>query len=159
MKRATVSRSSGSRKRERPASWTGMTRRPDWPERLAEVVAAAMGRHFAWGEHDCALFACDCAAAMTGEDPGLSFRGRYKTARGAAGAIMRYGKVRGIEELALRTLGAPIEPAFARRGDVVLVDTDLGPALGVVTAAGAAFPGPDGLTFLPITEALKAWRV
>ena len=145
-------------------------RRPDWPECLAETVRAARGRPFQWGRHDCALFACDCIAAMTGVDPAARFRGRYKTARGAVGALKRYGSsaegfgpqaggVRSLEELATRVLGVPIRPEMARRGDIVSFDTALGPVLGVSLGSRAAFTGPEGLTFVPVSATRQAWRV
>ena len=100
-----------------------MRRREDWPERLAAVVKGALDVPFAWGRNDCALFASDCAKAMCDEDPAAAYRGKYKSARGALAALKRIGGVASIEGLANAVLGAPIEVAEARRGDVVLVET------------------------------------
>jgi hypothetical protein len=91
----------------------------DWPERLARCIAAARTRRFAWGEHDCALFAADCVQAMTGRDPAGAYRGRYRTALGVARLLrQRNSDLAGAWTAAL---GAPLaNPAYAQRGDVVV---------------------------------------
>ena len=136
-----------------------MTRRHDWPERLAEVVRAARGKRFAWGRHDCATFAFDCAAAMTGVDRLADFRGRYRTPKGAQRALRRIGGVTTLEDLATALTKRPALPETAQRGDLVLIDSDLGPALGVCLGARAAFVGAHGLAFVPTAAARRAWRV
>ena len=136
-----------------------MTRRCDWPERLAEAVWAARGRAFAWGRHDCALFAFDCVRAMTGVDHLAAFRGRYRSANGAARVLRSIGGVKTIEELVTGIFGQPRPVVAAQRGDVVLIDGDLGPTLGVCLGARAAFSGPDGLVYAPTATARSAWRV
>ena len=60
-----------------------LRRRTDWRQRLR---AFALSRHrepFAWGQNDCALFAADATAALTGHDFGAPFRGTYASAREA----------------------------------------------------------------------------
>lgn len=136
-----------------------MMRAPDWQPRLDAVLRAAETRPFAWGRHDCALFVCDCLAAMTGEDPAARFRGRYATARGARGAIRRQGRARDLAGLATKVLGAPIAPAFARRGDVAEVETDDGFALGIVLGVVVALVAPEGLVRVATGRARNAWRV
>ena len=138
---------------------SGRQRRPDWPERLAEAVRAARGRPFAWGRHDCALFAFDCVRAMTGVDHLAAFRGRYRSAKGAARALKRIGGVETLEELVVGIFGQPEPIVAAQRGDVVLLDTERGPALGVCLGARSAFAGPDGLAYAPTASARAAWRV
>ncbi len=136
-----------------------MDRRPDWQPRLDAALRAAAARPFAWGRHDCALFACDCIAAMTGEDPAARFRGRYRTARGAARALRRIGGARNLGGLATRVLGAPFPPAFARRGDLAEVEAGAGPALGVVLGRTVALVAPEGLVRVRLDRARRAWRV
>ena len=134
-----------------------MRRREDWPGRLDEVVRGALGRPFAWGQHDCALFACDACHAMTGVDPAAAVRGKYKTAKGAARAIKRLFGAGSLPALATTTLGAPQAAELARRGDIACVQTERGPALGVVLGQWAAYPGPATLTFVPIEKARACW--
>ncbi len=156
-----------------PKPWR---RRVDWPERLAGCLAAARARPFAWGSHDCALFACDCVKAITGVDPGRRFRAKYKTARGAAGALRRFAGG-GVEAAAMRMaadLGAPeIAVARAGRGDVVLLRlaplaqdegrARAGPveALGVIDMSGRRIAAVSmaGLERAAIARGLRAWRI
>lgn len=139
-----------------------ITRRSDWPERLYAVVEAAKAKPFVWGEHDCALFACDCAKAMTGYDFAHKFRGRYRTARGGSMALWRIEGVRSLAELADKYLGPRIIPSLARRGDAVMVEiirASYRHALGVCLGAEAAYPGLNDLMFLPVGKATAAWPV
>ncbi len=134
-----------------------MRRFEDWPRRLAAAIEAARGRPFSWGEHDCALFAAGVVRELTGEDLAASFRGRY---RSKAEAVAILGARGGLEAVATSALGAPLgTPALAQRGDVVLVQTDEGLALGICCGPHAAVTGPQGLAFAPMPAWLKAWRV
>ncbi len=143
---------------------TQLRRRHDWPERLAGVLRAARGQGFRWGDHDCALFAARAVEAMTGHDPAAGFRGRYKTRRGAYGRLRRFaagGLAEAAEKIAKTLRAEEIAPATAGRGDVVLVAAATGEALGVIdlSGRGIAVTGPDGLSILPRSAALRAWRV
>lgn len=157
-----------------------MKRVEDWPARLDEAIRVAFWRPFSWGGHDCALFACDAIEAMTGVDPAASFRGQYKSKRGAYAALKRFSDG-GLEEAAEKMageLGAPeIGPAFAGRGDVALLPVEMpdgpsaegfGPQAGKVSdALGIVGPdgrhvlvaAPEGLAKLPVALVKRAWRV
>lgn len=134
-------------------------RREDWPERLAEWVAGALRKPFAWGRHDCALAAADCVLAMTGEDLAAEYRGRYEDRAGALRALAEIAGG-GVEEAAQKALGPALaNPLMAQRGDVAMVETAEGPALGICLGREIAVAGPDGLAMVEITAARKAWRV
>ncbi|MBU1040147.1 MAG: hypothetical protein KKF77_03485 [Proteobacteria bacterium] len=137
-------------------------RRHDWASRLVAQVEAARQRPFAWGGADCCLTACDMVQAMTGVDPAAHFRGRYKTKAGAFRALKAFAGG-GLEETAQRIttgLAMPeVPPLAAQRGDVCLVETLQGPALGICLGAQVAVQGPLGLALLPMHQALRAWRV
>lgn len=128
----------------------------DRPERLHDYIASRRDTPFAWGRHDCALFAADWVQALTGADPAEGLRGRYRTALGAARLIKREG---GLEAIAEARLGERINPRLAQRGDVVLLDGSHGPTLGVCLGVDAAAPGADGLMLVPMRRAQAAWRV
>ncbi len=143
----------------------GLVRRDNWEAALRARVELARDRLFEWGANDCALFAADCVEAITGFDLAAAFRGKYTTAAGARRMLMRYGEG-SLEATVTALLGAPVAPALARRGDVVLFRSfppDTPPegieALAVCTGEVAASPGPNGLTDVPMSEWLKAWRV
>ena len=138
----------------------------DWPERLLTFLDEA--GPFRWGQCDCVLFACDAMMASIGQDLGQRFRGKYRTALGAARQIKQYGgggleaaaekmaQDEGIEEISVK---------FAQRGDVVLLDLNAeeaaaGPALAVCVGAEIAFICPeDGLSFIPMNRARRAWAI
>ena len=134
-------------------------RLPDWPERLAALVEARRDARFAWGVHDCCLFAADAVEAMTGSDPAAAWRGSYNTEAGAEAIIGPLG-LEGMAAAALEAIGAgACDPAFAQRGDVVLVLVGNQPTMGVCTGDAVAAPGPDGLVFVGLGDVLRAWSV
>lgn len=136
-----------------------MRRRHDWPERLSECISAARHRRFEWGAHDCCLFAADAVRDMTGVDPASDYRGRYADKAGAF-RILEEVAGGGVESAAFRAFGDPLDgPLFAQRGDVVLIETERGDALGVCVGAHVAFAGENGVAFVPLEQAVKAWRV
>ena len=106
------------------------SRLPDWPDHLSGAIEAARGRPFSWGVHDCALFAADCALAITGHDPLAAVRGSYGTAQGAARVLRRLGCA-DLAALAALVGGPEIPIVGARRGDWVLAPHDDEQALGV----------------------------
>lgn len=139
-----------------------ISRRPGWRSRLAETIEARRRLPHAWGRNDCALFAADCIAAMTGTDPAASMRGRYRSASGAA-RMLKEGGHADLRALAASLL-EEIAPAHARAGDVAAFR--VGPpedrpswALGVVTGERVTVLRPDGLGTLPLTDAAVAFRV
>lgn len=116
-----------------------MTRRPDWPGRLAALLSAAEARPFDIRRWNCAGFALAAVEAVTGTRPVVRVAPCLDASADSAGF-------------------ARIPPAFARPGDVVLApDPD---RLGVVVEAGqAAFVGPHGLLRAPLTACTIAWRI
>lgn len=132
-----------------------MKRRPDWQLRLEAFARERADAPFAWGVNDCALFAADAVQAMTGVHlcPGL--RG-YRGVRDGVRALAAVGGVRG---LAGAALGEPIQVAFARPGDVVVVQAGKREALAVCNGQTAIAPGQHGAVAFPMKHALAAWRV
>jgi cell wall-associated NlpC family hydrolase len=137
-----------------------LTRRADWPERLAEVVAQANDRPYVLGEWDCFRFSCAVIDAMTGHDYWPQFGG-YKTKRQALATIARIAPTLG-EAV---TKGMELEqrpPLMAQRGDLMLYCDSVGEHhLGVALGATVAVLGPDGLQHVPLTDAgvLACWRI
>jgi hypothetical protein len=100
-----------------------LTRRPDWPERLAATIERARPIPFEWGVHDCALFAADCVYAVTGVDVLGTWRGRWSTACTARALQARHGGLL----LAVSKVMGPALPAInmAKRGDLLLIDAEM----------------------------------
>lgn len=144
-----------------------MTRNHSWVEDLHHYLAAQVGKAFCWGTHDCALFVCGAIEAMTGIDVAAEFRGRYRSALGAARITRQVtGTGNTVEDAAkyvtakygMEQLSAVL---LAQRGDVVLHDGDEGPALGIVSLNGkdALFVTEAAMRRIPLRECRAAWRV
>lgn len=116
-----------------------MTRRPDWPGRLAALLSAAEARPFDARRWNCARFALAAVEAVTGARPAVRVQPSLEASADSAGFPR-------------------IPPAFARAGDVVLAGDPQ--RLGVVVDGGrAAFVGPRGLLRQPLTTCITAWRI
>ncbi|HEM6845362.1 TPA: hypothetical protein U2I45_001994 [Providencia rettgeri] len=130
-------------------------RHSQWTIQLPETLRAAMSRPFSWGEHDCCLFAADCALAVCGIDIAEKVRGRYKTKSGAMRVLKsEFGDL----ELGLSSFFIEIEPDKAIRGDIVMFNGDEGKTLGVLWAGKVWSVTEYGV--LPVNhQPIKAWRV
>ncbi len=136
---------------------------PDWEGQLGRAIASAAEATFDFREHDCCRFAVACIRAQRPKANIPDNLLAYDNEDGANAILAGNDGVEGIAErvAALNGFGE-VPPAFAQRGDVVLVRTGQNePALGVVDTTGtrAAVADRHGLTFFPITDAQRAWRI
>lgn len=138
-----------------------MIRLPDWETRLHDFLRQREGACHTWGATDCCLNAADAVLAITGEDPAIEFRGRYTTAIGAARALRRYGE--GTIEATLDAKFPIVGRAFARRGDLVLVDELVAIVIGdQAVAIGDTVTGDQtrsGWVRHPRARWVKGWKV
>lgn len=130
----------------------------DWPERLAKIIEKQRNQGFKWGDNDCCTFANTVYCTMTGRDIMAEFSGTYKTAAGAMRALKKHG-FSSIREAVSHYCGDEISPRLAQRGDLVMVIRDGAESMGVCIGAYGAFVGIEKLEFLPMSEAVTAWRV
>lgn len=128
---------------------------PDWHNRLIAVIRAAEKRPFLWGEHDCCLFAADCAEAMTGDNFADGWRGTYDSETGAKKALLRCG---GSLEKVLSKYLDEVPVKMAQRGDVAVVENAGTRCAGVIYGGAVWVPGEEGLVCLRI-KPLSTWRV
>lgn len=128
---------------------------PDWHNRLLSTIRAAEKRPFSWGEHDCCLFAADCAHAMCGEDFAKNWRGTYDNEVGAKKAILRGG---GTLENVLGKYLNEVPIKLAQRGDIAIVENAGTRCAGVIYGGAVWVPGNDGLVCLRV-KPLSAWRI
>ena len=144
-----------------------LKRRDDWPSRLLALIAERRERPFAWGRHDCALFACDAVDAMTGVDPARGLRGKYRSALGARRVLKDFAGA-GITATARKIAkvhGAPEVPILmAQRGDLAIVESEMpggsrALSLGVVLGEDVMVPGMNGMAAVPLSAARRAWRI
>jgi len=145
-----------------------MGRRDHWEVLLHQAIEAARRRPFAWGDHDCCLWAGRVVETLTGADHWSGWAGGYSDPKTALRALRARG-LTGPESVARHYLGPPLRLLLtAQRGDVVLAEVESGeagaetvvaPALGVCVGKACAFPGPDGLAFVPLRGCALAWPV
>jgi hypothetical protein len=138
-----------------------LTRREDWPSRLAAALEAARDKPFVWGQHDCGLFAADCVLAMTDTDPAALYRGQYTDEEGARATMLALSGG-GLRAVWTKALGPAMNNTLmAKRGDVVLVTTDYGEteATGIVAGARVACLSQSGLLMMPARCIVAAWGV
>lgn len=142
-----------------------VSRYQDWPTRLSEFLMTRGETPFEYGANDCCLFVADAVLAMTGVDfAAADFRGRYKTEAGAYKALKKFGGggIAGMMEEFCRCGDfEEVAPAYAGRGDVVLVNHAGLEALGVVDLSGtqAMVTGPEGMVRLPLGLATRGWKL
>jgi hypothetical protein len=136
----------------------GAGRRPDWPLLLEVFVDQRRDWRFEWGRNDCVTFAAAWVAlARPDLDPMEQVeRAGHHSAREALEWLAGRDLAQVMDEWGELTR---IDPAFAQRGDVVLVDNEGRPALAVCVGGYAVGPGAEGAQFAPIATARAAWRV
>jgi hypothetical protein len=141
-----------------PLALMTFARLPGWEERLHALIEERRHRAFAWGSHDCGLFAADAVLGTTGQDFCEGLR-TYKSALGASRVLQAHGCADVVDLVINRGFPGRQHPLDARRGDIVCAEGGNGMTLGVVCGVRFAWPAPDGLMFLPIDKAARAWRV
>jgi len=129
-----------------------MNRLDNWPALLAKYFLEKKDQPFVWGKNDCCRFADGAVIAITGQSMMQSFN--YSSEKQA----LRLLKTQ-LRELTSKELGQSIKPAFAQRGDVVLVHRGDMPSLAICD--GSVWHGA-GLTKMEtgqMSEAICAWKV
>lgn len=132
-------------------------RHVDWKARLIAYLAEVPGRPKAFGLFDCALFTLDGVAVMTGLDLAAPYRGRYATLRDGI-ALLRRDGFRDHVALVSAYFGE-IAPAFAQVGDVAVITSADGPALGLVNGEYIYALTPERMVLVPFLSAMRAFRV
>jgi hypothetical protein len=140
-----------------------------WATRALDAFLTSRAKTpFAWGAHDCALFAADGIEAMTGTDIAADFRGEYSDEAGALAAIKTIAGGETVADAAAWCAakhGIPEwpRPLFAQRGDLVVYEdpTTKRPVSGLIHLSGRHIvaAGPKGLMRISISRVLRAWHV
>lgn len=135
-----------------------LTRLTDWQPRLSAWLREVNGRPIAPGRHDCCLFGAGAVLAQTGVDIAAPWRGRYTTFSGGRRVLRKSGHA---DHVALIAATLPeIHASAAREGDIGLVETEAGPAVGVSQGAVLYILTETGrIGFAELTPATRMFRV
>jgi hypothetical protein len=132
-----------------------------WETILHTFISKYQDSAFRWGAHDCMKFANKAIKALCEID--VLERSEYRWLnKKEAVAILKKKKAKGWGTLAEKELDKHFEQIntnFAQRGDVLLVETLQGEGLGVLYKGKIAVLSPKGLVYLPLSAALKGWRI
>lgn len=129
-----------------------------WEKRLDTLIEDARSRQYRIGEHDCFRLACAAVKTLTGRDRWPEFRGRYATQREAMRLLAKHGTT--FEAAGDWFFGSDrIQPSFARRGDIMVIEDEQHKHLGVCVGAVTAFLAPGGLVFVPTLSCTTGWRI
>lgn len=135
-------------------------RHEDWPDRFDRFILSRLNTPLVWGQQDCCLFACDWILEATGLDLAADFRGTYDSAISAARVLKTHNGVLTIAEIQCENYNFPsVAVSYARRGDVLALGNESYIYLGVSLGSVVAAPGKTKLAFVPIAEAIRAWRI
>jgi len=139
------------------ASPPALARLPDWRPRLQAYLRDVANRPFAYGSHDCALFAAGAVAAITGADLAAEYRGLYTSLKGGLKLLDRDGIADHVAFL--RGRFDEIAPAFAAVGDIAVIGEIGTQALGIFDGEQIFVLREEGLGLVPRAAATLAFRV
>lgn len=132
-------------------------------ERLHNFLNTHSNTPFCWGSFDCVLFAASATYSMCGVDLGASYRNKYETERQANKLIVQEGGLLSMVRKVCNEAGF-IEwqiPRCAQRGDLAMLNTEQGEAMGIVGPNGfnVYTISPKGLIQIPLNSILYSWRI
>jgi hypothetical protein len=142
-------------------------RKKYWQGLLFDAVRAAKECDFKYGKHDCCLAAANIVQAVTDVDLMEDFRGKYRSAAGAARLIKAEGCTSLTDAVGARIMaagGEAIGPAYAATGDIVMTDKALhdqvqGEAVGICVGRKFLFPGEKGWINLRRSDLIAVFRI
>lgn len=132
----------------------------NWPIALATFMESRKNTRFAWGKHDCCMFAADAIRTITGVDLAATYRG-YDSKEACREIIELHGGMAGLMESITAAHGLKeCQIAFAKRGDLVLIDGSIGETIGIIALnSKPCAPARRGYTFADKADVIKAWSI
>lgn len=131
----------------------------DWEARFHAYIGRVAREGFAFGHHDCALFAAGGVEALTGQDPAASWRGRYTTELGGLRHLRRAGFRDHVAHAESLFPALPVTGAMP--GDLAVIANPDGrnagglDALGIVQGEVIYVLHPDGIGLYPVSPAVR----
>lgn len=133
------------------------TRHASRSAELSDWLGLHRERRFDWSTWNCCHFAAGWVRHATGRD---LMAGLPTTPDPAAAAALIERLAGTLPALWSQWLGAPITPALARAGDVVMIVADGATTAALCTGRHAVGLHPQrGLVFVPMRWAATAWRL
>lgn len=127
----------------------------NWWEALCDMIEANRDRPLVWGEWDCCQFAALAVLTMTGVD----YRESFPKYEGQIEALRLEAQFGSVEALLSSVLGESKPVAFAKRGDVLAIQTDAGTAAGICLGLMCVTVSVERLQFLRSAQASAAWSI
>ena len=127
----------------------------NWPDVLAKEIDGSLEAPFIWGKNDCCQFVARITTALTDVDRRDLFP-TYSSEEEARKIVEGLG---GFIPLLSKAFGESKHPAFADRGDVVLVDMGMGPQPAICLGVWCVAPTAKGLAKRMTDSATHAWSV
>lgn len=135
-----------------------LIRLPDWQPRLQAWICSRRAQPIQPGAWDCCLFGAGAIEALTGVDLAAGWRGRYNTMAGGRRLLRRAGYADHVALIAAHLPEGHV--CDARPGDIPIVPTEDGDAVGVYQGSAVYVLTPSGdLGFAPILPTLRLFRV
>jgi hypothetical protein len=135
---------------------TSVKRKIDWLPSLVQHITETAHEPFEWGVNDCGKAAARAVEAMTGVDV-MKDIGSYSDFKGAIKELKKKGYKDHVDMVVQLFEEIPI--SFARVGDLAVVDTEEGPAIGVVQGEYIYVTTRQGRALVPLLDAQRAFRV
>lgn len=129
----------------------------DWRPRLVRYLGWAARTPFRPGTLDCALFGAGGVEAILGRDPAAALRGRYTTLSEGYAMLREMGHEDHIAMAAAEF--SEVAPSLAWPGDLAVVETAEGPALGIMQGQMVYVMARSGMGLEPRAAAMRAFRV
>lgn len=143
-------------------------RNRDWRPALVAYLNRSARQPFRPGGHDCALFAAGAVEAMTGTDFARRYRSKYRSLAKGQAILRKRGYADHVDmvaqllpEIVSKDGNRAPMPIMAQEGDIAVVPQGDEMALGVVQGSMVYVlrPGHLGLGLVPLTDAVRAFRV
>ncbi|KPP88746.1 MAG: hypothetical protein HLUCCO07_11985 [Rhodobacteraceae bacterium HLUCCO07] len=134
-----------------------MKRLADWRPRLRRFLDWSAVRPIEPGWHDCCLFGAGALEAQTGRDLAAPWRGQYSSFAEGYRLLRRAGYTGPVEFISHHLREEHL--SAARCGDIAVVPTDDGDAVGVVQGETVYALSQWGLALLPMDARFRFFRV
>ena len=126
------------------------------------VVERFRHARFEWGQIDCRIFAASFVDARCGTDWLRTLDRELPLYHDDFSAVKVVTAAGGWENIVTQFLGAPVPISEAEFGDVILghgnPPLERAAALGICDEEYFMAPGPRGLVWLPMSNALACWK-